>query len=255
MPAYNEEKRIGSTLEAYATLFDNLVKQKKLDYQILVVINGTTDKTREVVSKISKKYNKIKWIESVRRGKGFAIMEGFKKSLEENFELIGFVDADMATPPEAYYALVKNINNYDGIIGSRWVNGAKVSKRTFLRAILSKGFNTIVRILFLIKQRDTQCGAKIFKNKVIKKIINELYSTEWAFDVNLLYLCKRYNFKIKEFPTIWTDKEDSKIEIMKTPVQMFSGVLRLRLMYSIFEPLLRPIKFILRIGDRLFNRK
>ena len=104
--------------------------------------------------------------------------------------------------------------------------------------------------------RDTQCGAKIFSRKVIEEITPLLSLTEWAFDINLLYLCKRKKFKIKEIPTIWEDREGSKISnVSKTSLQMFFGVVRLRLIYSSFEKLLNPIKFLLKIGDKLINKK
>ena len=94
----------------------------------------------------------------------------------------------------------------------------------------------------------------MFKRKIIEQIGEEIKLTEWAFDINLLYLCKKKKFKINEFPTIWEDKDGSKISsVPKTSFQMFSGVVRLRLIYSPFEKLLRPVKFILKIGDKLLN--
>ena len=71
----------------------------------------------------------------------------------------------------------------------------------------------------------------------------------------MLYLARRFNLKIKEFPTIWEDKQDSKVNLTKVPIQMFSGILRLRLVYSPFEPVLRPLKFILKIADKILRKK
>lgn len=255
IPAYNEEKRIGNTLREYFGYFKGLKKQKILDFEILIVINNTKDKTEEIVKTYSKKYKEIRHLNFKEGGKGFAITEGFKDALKRNNELIGFVDADMATIPEAFYDLVKNIGNYDGIIGSRWMKGSVIkTKQNIQRRVLSRGFNFIVRALFFVPYNDTQCGAKLFKRKVIEKIGDEISLTQWAFDVNLLYLCKKRKFKIKELPTIWEDKEDSKLNVTKIPLQMFLGVLRLRLINSFFEPILRPVKFILRIGHRLINK-
>lgn len=231
IPAYNEEKRIGRILEAYCKFF----REKKEIIEILVVLNACEDNTLNVVKEFQKKFKEIKFLDFEQGGKGFAIIEGFKEALKNDFELIGFVDADMATPPEAFYDLVKNIGNYGGIIASRWIKGAKIYRQTFKRKVLSRGFNFIVRSLFLIPYRDTQCGAKLFKRKVIEKITSDLTITQWAFDVNLLFLCKRNSFKIKEIPTIWEDKEESKINIKKAPFQMFSGVVRLRIIYSLFK--------------------
>jgi len=255
IPAYNEEKRIGPTLEAYGEFFNKACKANNFVYKILVVINGTTDKTEEIVKKYQKINKNIKYLNFKQGGKGFAVIEGFKKSLEDDFELIGYVDADMATLPEAFYELVEKIDRYDGIIANRWLKSSIIKNQTFLRKVLSRGFNFIVRVFFLFPYTDTQCGAKLFRRKIIELVTKRLGATEWAFDIDLLYLCRKNNFKIKQIPTIWEDKAYSKINISRTPLQMFLGVLRLRLIYSLFEPILRPVKFLLAIGDKLVNKK
>jgi glycosyltransferase involved in cell wall biosynthesis len=254
MPAYNEEKRIGATLEAYGRFFNNLKKEKKLDYEILVVINNTKDKTEEVVKKFQRKNKNIRFLNFKQGGKGFAIIEGFKDSLRRKNDMIGFVDADMATPPESLYRLVLNINNFDGVMASRWIKGSIVRGRTLKKRIFSSGFNFIVRSLFMFNYRDTQCGAKLFKKHLIEKILPELNLTQWAFDVNLLYSCRKHGFIIKEVPTVWQDQKESKIK-PSTPVQMFAGVVRLRAINSPFEPLLRPLKPFAGFMDLLINRR
>lgn len=256
IPAYNEEKRIGNTLKEYASFFKELKKKRAIDnFEIIVVINNTRDRTKEIVKNYSKKYKEIRHLNFKQGGKGFAITEGFRDALKRDSYLIGFVDADMATSPEAFYDLIKNIENYDGIIASRWMNGSVIkTKQSLLRKIYSNGFNFIVRSLFLMKYKDTQCGAKLFKRKVIEKIEKEINMTQWAFDVNLLYLCKRGKFKIKEFRTIWEDKADSKLNLTKVPFQMFSGVIRLRLINSVFEPVLRPLRPVVHFVHRIMNR-
>lgn len=254
IPAYNEEKRIGATLQAYGEYFDKKVS-KNFDYEILVVINGTTDRTEDIVKKHQKIFKRIKYIDLVRNGKGYATTEGFKEALKSNCEFIGFVDSDMSTPPEAFHDLVENLKGCDGIIASRWKKGAIVTKRTLLRTIVSGAFNFLVRSLFLFRYSDTQCGAKLFKREVVKVIAPDLKLTKWAFDVNILYLCKINNFKIKDRATIWRDSDDSKISsIPKTAFQMFSGVVRLRLIYSPFAKILKPAKFILNIGEVIINK-
>jgi len=254
IPAYNEEKIIGKTLEEYGNYFENLKKKKIIDFEIIVVLNGCKDNTLGIVKSKKKKIKEIKFLNLKEGGKGLAIIEGFKISLKRNNDYLGFVDADMATPPEAFYDLAKHIHGCDAVIASRWLKGAKVKKQTLKRRILSRGFNFIVRSLFLMPYRDTQCGAKLFRKKVIERVIGRLKLTKWAFDVNILYLCKKEDFKIKEIPTTWSDQEDSKIDITKTPLQMLLGVIRLRLINSIFEPLLKNIKFILHFGDKLLNK-
>jgi len=256
IPAYNEEKRIAGTLEEYGKFFTNLKKTKKLDSEILVVINNTHDLTEEIVKKYRKKYKIIKYLNFKQGGKGFAIMEGFKEALKDKRSgLIGFVDADMATGPDAFYDLVKNIGRCDGIIASRYVSDAKVSpKQTWKRVFVSRIFNFLIRTLFLMPYKDTQCGAKLFKKEVINKIVRHLGMTQWAFDVELLYLIRKAGFKILEYPTVWADREYSKINFMKAGPRMALSIIRLRLINSVFEPLLKPLKIIAKFGDWLINR-
>lgn len=257
IPAYNEERIIRQTLEEYYGFFIKKKQEKEIDdFEIIVILNACKDNTLRIVMEFQEKFKEIRFLDFEQGGKGFAVTEGFKDALTRNNDLIGFVDADLATSPEAFYNLVMKIGNYDGIIASRWLKGSIIkTKQPFLRRITSRGFNFLTRSFFLFHYKDTQCGAKLFKKKVIEEITPKLNLANWAFDVNLLYLCKKNKFKIKETPTVWKDQINSKINLMKTPIQMFLGIVRLRLIYSFFEPILRPVKFLLYFGDKLLNKK
>ena len=237
IPAHNEEKRIGKTLENYFLYFKNLKKNKILDFKIIVVLNACKDNTLEVVEKY--KCRELKILDFEQGGKGFAITQGFKEALQKDWELIGFIDADMATPPNAFYGLIRNIKNSQGIIADRWDKRSKVDPQTFFRRILSRGFNLIVRSLFFIPHRDTQCGAKLFRKDLLKRILPKLGSSEWSFDVDLLFYARRERAKIKSIPTMWDDQKGSKVNWKKTPITMFLSIIRLRLVHS-------PFKFIIK---------
>ncbi len=244
IPAHNEEDRIEKTVSDYAAFF----RHKDIEFEIVIVVNASKDRTLEIVKSLSKKYKEITFLDYVQGGKGFAITEGFKYALKMKNDLIGFVDADQATGPEAFYNLIKNINGYDGIIASRWLPQSIVKiKQSFLRQILSRGFNFIVRALLFLPYKDTQCGAKIFKDKALREVINEIGREQWAFDVGLLYRMRKKGLKIKEFPTTWEDKEGSKINVKKVPFQMFSSVIRLRILNS-------PFKDFIRLYDKMPER-
>src|SRR3990167_3577212 len=121
IPAYNEEERIPKTLNSYLDYLKG-----KINFEILVIINGCTDNTLEVVKKIAQKNKEIKYVDIGKvASKGIAVTEGFKLA---DSELIGFVDADLATPPNAFYDLVKNIWDYDAVIASRWMKNSKIKK-------------------------------------------------------------------------------------------------------------------------------
>lgn len=249
IPAYNEEKRIGKTLEAYYGFFDEKTKAGGVDFEILVVINNTIDKTEEIVKKQMKGKKRISYLNLKRGGKGLAVVEGFKEMLNRNADLIGFVDADMATPPEEFHRLANSINNFEGIIASRYLKGAVVKpKQSWQRIAVSRAFNFLIRSLLFLPYRDTQCGAKIFKREAVKKIVPEITMSQWAFDVDLLFQAKRRGLRIKESPTVWADREYSKINFLRSGPKMALGVIRLRLLHS-------PVKIFIRVYDRLSGLK
>ena len=254
IPAYNEEKRIGSTLPSLSVYLEDLRKKEKIDYKILVVINATTDKTEEVVKKNQKKNKRIQFLNLKRGGKGFAVKEGFKSALSANSDLIGFIDADLATPPEALSPLLHNIGRYDGIIANRYDKKSKIIPRfTFRRIIVAKVFNLLVRSLFFIPYKDTQCGAKFFKREAADYIVNNVKMSQWAFDVELLYALRKKGFKVKEEATIWRDVGGSKINLKKSTVQMFLAVLQLRIVNSPLKRILRPFKFVIGLLWRMIR--
>ena len=240
IPAHNEEKRIGRILERYCEFF----RQKKEIVELLVVLNACKDNTLKIVREFQKKFKEIKFLDFEQRGKGFAITKGFAEALKKDFALIGFVDADMATPPNAFYGLIRHIKEFDGIIANRWDKRSKISSRTFQRKILSKGFNILVRTLFFLNHEDTQCGAKLFKKHLIEKVLPKIGASDWSFDVDLLFYARRAKAKIKSIPTEWYDEKGSKINLKKTPITMFLSVIRLRLIHS-------PFNFMARIYRKL----
>jgi glycosyltransferase involved in cell wall biosynthesis len=243
IPAHNEEKRIGPTLESYGKFFNDLKNKNSLDYEIIIVINNTKDKTLEIVKKAAAKNKNISYLNFKQGGKGFAIIEGFKKALKSNKSLIGFVDADASTSPEAYYDLIKNIDSYDAIIASRYVSGAKVNPKQSLRRIfVSRVFNLLVRTLFIMPYKDTQCGAKILTREATEKVVGQIGITQWAFDIDLIYRLRKNKLSIKEQATVWSDKERSTLNLKRASIQMFLAIVRLRIINSPLKPFLKIIR-------------
>jgi glycosyltransferase involved in cell wall biosynthesis len=249
IPAYNEEKRISKTLEEYLKFFKDKKKKEGIDFEILVVINNTIDKTEEIVKKFKKQHKEINYVNFKQGGKGFAVVEGFKYALKKDFYLLGFVDADLATKPSAFYDLIKKIDHYDGAIASRYIKGAIMKpKPTWQRWLASRIFNVLIRLLLMIPYKDTQCGAKVFKKEAIKKSVEYFRMSQWAFDVDVLYQLRKKSYKIKEVPTVWSDKEYSHINLKKAGWGMFLAIVRLRLLNS-------PFKGFIRIYEKLWKGK
>ncbi len=235
IPAYNEEKRIEKTVRDYSDHF----KEKA---EILIVLNGCSDKTGEIVRGLKKDLVNIEYLEfSEAIGKGKAVHEGFRYALNkvsgfkfQDSSLIGFVDADEATSPEEYKRLAGLIGDADGVIGSRFLKGAKVYGRSFLRNIVGYKFHLIVKILFNLPYKDTQCGVKIFKADALKKILPELKVSNMAFDVEMLAIALKYKLKIKEIPTIWNGQPESgalgsPISLIKNGWKMFWTLVELKM--------------------------
>ena len=243
IPAHNEEKRIRKTLQDYFDYFSYLKNHYALDFEIIVVLNACTDNTKEVVEKFHNEELII--LDFEQGGKGFAVTEGFKDALSRDTDLIGFVDADGATPPNAFYGLIRHIHGSDGVIADRWDARSKIfPPRPFFFSLRSVIFNLVVRSLFFFQHHDTQCGAKLFTKKFVEKVLPRLGSSEWSFDVDLLYYAGYFGFKVRSIPTEWHNTEGSKINFSKTPGRMLFSVIRLRLVHS-------PFSFIARFHGKL----
>ncbi|MSS74680.1 glycosyltransferase [Candidatus Pacearchaeota archaeon] len=241
IPAYNEERRIGKTLDAFITYYNT---RKGVKTKIWVIINNTRDKTLEIVQSYKKKYpHKIDYLNLIKGGKGYAVIEGFKCAYKEKYDLIGFVDADLATSPLAFDDLIHKRGKAEGVIASRYLPGSRCTPTlTFRRAVVGKLFNTFTRLLLHLPESDTQCGAKVFSKRAIAHIISSVKVTQWAFDIELLYECHQAGFTIKEVPTTWIDIEGSKVKLVRTSIQMFFAVIQLRLKKSPLHCLLTPLK-------------
>jgi glycosyltransferase involved in cell wall biosynthesis len=239
VPAYNEEKRIEPLLRDYAQYFRKNYTGK---FQIVVVLNGCVDDTMGVVQTVAKDFPEISALDfPAPIGKGGALIEGLK--LAPMADLIGYVDADGATPSQAFHDLVKRTDIADCVIGSRWIEGAILhQEQTTKRQFASRVFHFIVQTLFGMNIRDTQCGAKVMKRGAVEKIHSSLRIADMAFDINLLYSLKRAGFRVLEVPTEWTDKVGSKVTLGRTSLVMFLSVIRLRMIYSPIYQMLRPLR-------------
>ncbi|HUU62660.1 MAG TPA: dolichyl-phosphate beta-glucosyltransferase [Dehalococcoidia bacterium] len=219
-PAYNEEARIETVLSTYCDHFAN--------QQIVVVCNGCTDTTPAIVNRLCLKYSQIKTLCFEKKlGKGGAIIEGFKAAEGDR---IGFVDADESVEPDdvmrMFDALSKS--NVDGLIASRRLKESRILiKQPWKRRAGSIVFNILVRMMFNLDYRDTQCGAKVFTRVAIKNVLDSLITTGFEFDVELLWKLKNRGYKVIEFPITWKHSEGSTFHLSNAP-KMFLGLLLLK---------------------------
>jgi len=202
IPTYNEERRILKTLDAYTSFFD---KKLNCDY---IITDQSTDKTRIIVRNFMKTHKNVHLLSLPGRGKGGAVIEGFKIA---KGRLLGFTDADNATPPEEFYKLYMQMSGYDAVIGSRGLSRSHVIKyhQSSFRRLGSLVLSLfIVRFCFGLKIKDTQCGAKIFKREQMLNVIPKMKIKNAVFDIELLWRFSKVG-RIKEFPIQWVDDEFS----------------------------------------------
>jgi len=239
IPAYNEERRIEPVLRDYASFFGPRYGDR---FRLMVVLNGCRDNTLGVVQRVARDHPCIQWLNfEAPIGKGGALIEGFR--LTDDCDAIGFVDADGATAPPAFHALVERLGEADAVIGSRWLPGAVIHNlQTGRRRFASRVFHLIVQFFFFMNVRDTQCGAKVVKSAAIAQIHPRLRIADMAFDINLLYSLKHAGFRVLEVPTEWTDKAGSKVQFFRTSLTMFLSTFRVRLIYSPFYEWMRPLR-------------
>ncbi|MDP6293539.1 MAG: glycosyltransferase [Candidatus Woesearchaeota archaeon] len=219
IPAYNEQNRLPDTVKAFANYFP------KID--ILIVPNGCTDNTETVAQELATKYNNVRTWATPTGGKGFAVREGFKRA---KHDLVGFVDADLAITPEEFAKLLPFAKENDVVISSRWLKDSNVTQKEPAQVrFAGRIFNLMVRTWFGLKISDTQCGAKIFKTDLMRKILPKCIVNKMAFDVEFLYHAKNFGATIKEVPITWKhNPEESKTGVFKTGIKMIGQLASIR---------------------------
>jgi len=227
IPAYNEETRIESTVRDYADFYQNL--STACQTEIIIIINGSSDRTGDIARQLEDEIENVRsWETPEKMGKGGAVLKGFELATGE---ITAFSDADNATSPVELKKLLDTVESgMDCAIGSRWLHGSvQEIPQPFGRRVASRVFNLIVRLLFQLQFYDTQCGAKAFRTDIIKGMQENLHSTGWAFDVELLWRLLQQNRTIQEVPIVWRDNSQSRLRMHVDAPSMLFELIRLRL--------------------------
>lgn len=217
IPAYKAEKFIKETLLGVKEVMDQI----RYKYEIICVVDGKVDNTWREALVISKKYPGIVKLIGYQKnmGKGHAVRYGMARA---RGDIVGFIDAGLDINPNGISMLLEHFEWYkaDAIIGSKRHPASKV-EYPWQRRILSIGFQTIVRILFGLKVRDTQVGIKFFRRRLLEETLPRLLVKAWAFDVEILVVAKSLGYtRIFEAPI------ESKIEFQGMSVVTSKGFMR-----------------------------
>ncbi|MBI4407070.1 MAG: glycosyltransferase family 2 protein [Candidatus Kerfeldbacteria bacterium] len=206
VPAYNEAKRLPATLaqlEWYA-------RRVQFAIQIIVVDDGSVDGTKQVVEQGKYPHVQVVSLEK-NAGKFAAFRAGV---LQANSDWILLYDADGATPITVLDQWLPELEQYDGLLGSRQVAGAHITvQQSFPRQVLGRTSYRVIRLLTGVTYRDTQCGFKLFRTNLVKKAVQQMRLTRFAGDVELIYLLQLLGARLKEMPVEWHDVPNSKVKL------------------------------------------
>lgn len=222
IPAYNEQARIGVTLDRTLQYLTRHHPQA----EVLVVDDGSADDTIGVVE--SANDPRVRVLKQPRnRGKGAAVRRGM---LEARAPYVLFMDADMSTPIEELAPFLQRAKSGDDVvIGSRGLDDSDVRLRQpRLRELMGRTFNGIVRAFAFGGIHDTQCGFKLFTRRAAQEIFSRTTLDGFAFDVEVLMIARELGMRIREVPVVWYHAPNSKVSPVKDATRMFADVIRLR---------------------------
>lgn len=208
IPCYNEGKKLTKNVETIITFME---ENFLIDYEILVVNDGSTDNTIDDVLELKEKYPNIVRLIHYKdnKGKGYAVKRGI---LDANGDVLIFMDADLSTDISAIPTAVQELENYSIVIGSRRMQESEIAEaQTGIRKIMGTSCKNITKTKLGLDVSDTQCGFKGFKADVAKKIAEKMIINRWAFDAEILYIAKLNNIQVKEIPVKWENDSDSRV--------------------------------------------
>lgn len=212
IPAYNEAFRLPETLRR----FQQHLAKKTFDYEILVVLDGPTDSTREVLQKAASEVNNLIIVDrAVNRGKGHAVREGMLKA---SGRVRLFSDADNSTDI-AHFDKMQPLfdQGYDVVICSRHPTDApgagQVVPQVWYKRLLGKLGNLFIQLVAVRGVWDTQCGFKAFRDHAAEKIFSRAVVDGWGFDIEVLALARALNYRIGIIPAAWINDPTSHVGI------------------------------------------
>ena len=216
IPAYNERARIVPTLESVVAC----VRHHGWDAEVIVVNDGSTDDTAELVRRFALTAPEVRLLENpANRGKGFSVRSGI---LHAQGEIAMFTDADLSSPMEEAERLFQAIaEGADIAIGSRWLETSRQTHRQPLyRQIFGRCFNLLTRMVMRLPYADTQCGFKAFTREAAQTVFQLMTIERWGFDPEILFIARKRHYRVKEVPVSWGHDARTRISYLRDGLQM-----------------------------------
>jgi glycosyltransferase involved in cell wall biosynthesis len=222
IPAHNEETRLPASLETVLAF----LRSQDYDAEVIIVENGSIDRTAEIAEKASELHPHVRWIQEALAGKGLAVRSGMLAA-EGEYRFI--CDADLSMPiEEVNRFLPPESSSYDVAIASREVPGAIRYDEPAYRHWIGRVFNWLVRVVALPGLQDTQCGFKCFRAEVANNLFPDQTIHGWTFDVEVLFLAARRGYRVIEIPISWYYHPGTRVRILRDSIQMFIDLFRIR---------------------------
>jgi dolichyl-phosphate beta-glucosyltransferase len=225
IPAFNEARAIGETLETISSYFH----ETGLGHEVIVVDDGSSDATAETVRSIAASDPAVKLVQlGSNQGKGAAVRRGVH---EAQGDVVAFIDADLPYRVQNLgdaIALVQS-GAADIVIGGRDLRGSQHdSSYPLLRRFMGKTFSLVVTSILVPDIPDTQCGLKAFSATAVHLLFSESKLNGFGFDFEVLFLAKKYGFRIERIPVVLSHRHESKVRLIQDSAHMLLDVLRVR---------------------------
>jgi glycosyltransferase involved in cell wall biosynthesis len=224
IPAYNESARIEQTLGRVMACVDG----QGWDAEVLVVDDGSTDRTVEIVHAWMERYPRLHLIQNEgNRGKGYSVRNGL---LQAAGEVVMFTDADLSAPMEEAERLLAAIREgADVAIGSRWMDRTRQTiHQPLYRRFFGRCFNGVTRTVMGLPFKDTQCGFKAFKRAAAQVIFRLQRIERWGFDPEILFIARKLGYNIREVPVTWGHDERSRMSYLRDGMKMLEEMAAIR---------------------------
>jgi dolichyl-phosphate beta-glucosyltransferase len=222
IPAYNEEKILNKTL----TEIISFLKGKKYSWEILLVDDGSCDKTSYIVKNFKNKRIRL-LVLSKNSGKGAALRTGFLKA---NGKYIIYSDADLSVGINNVDKFIKKLEmGSDVVIGSRRIAGSKIEvHQPLIRETMGRFYTFLTKIITWMNIADFTCGFKGFRHDAAKKIFINSKVDRWAYDSEIMFLAKKFGFNITQEPVSWVNRQDSRVQLSLVVFESLKDLLSIR---------------------------
>jgi glycosyltransferase involved in cell wall biosynthesis len=243
IPAFNESARLPATLQSVL----DCIRARGWDAEIVVVNDGSTDDTAEVVNSFARTAPEVRLLENPgNRGKGYSVRAGM---LDARGEVVLFTDADLSAPIEEAASLFAAIEQgADIAIGSRWLErGRQTQPQPLYRQFFGRCFNAVTRAVMRLPFADTQCGLKAFTRAAAQTVFQLQTIERWGFDPEILFIALKRGFRVQEVPISWSHDDRTRLSYLRDGIKMLQEIAQIR-WNSLTGRYKRPVEVSLRAG-------